>query len=329
MRRRAFLSAGAVASVAWPYRAYSQQNTMSKMCFLTYESGRPEAPSPRFRGFFQRLRELGYVHGESFAIDYIAAEGRTDQYDMLAAKCVRGHPDVIAVSTTPGAVALKRATSTIPIVMVALGDPQGTGLVADLAKPGGNITGTSPMTSGLAAKRLELLKEAVPTISKVLVLTYSADPISPLQVRAMQDVAPKLGLTLLVHDIRSLNEIPAAFALAVRQGADAMTATSESIFRAARERVTGLATNYRLPSIYPFDAFVTESNGMMAYEVSGPELQHRAAEYVDKVLHRHAPAALPVQQPTTIRLVVSLKAANALGLQLPPGILARAHEVIE
>jgi putative tryptophan/tyrosine transport system substrate-binding protein len=190
MRRREFITLLGGATVCGAatssHTAQGQApKKMPRLCFLTFDSGTAQSPSPRFEAFFQGLRELGYVNGETLAIDYLSAEGRTEQYAALAAECVRINPDIIAVTTTPGALALKKTTTTIPIVMVALGDPVGTGIVASLARPGGNITGMSQMTSELAAKRLELLKEAVPGLSRVLALAYLTDPISPLQVQAL------------------------------------------------------------------------------------------------------------------------------------------------
>jgi putative tryptophan/tyrosine transport system substrate-binding protein len=163
-----------------------------RLCFLTFDPGTAQSPSARFDGFFQGLHDLGYVHGQTITIDYLVAAGRSELFPELAAECVRLKADIIVVSTTPAADAAKIATRTIPIVMIALGDPVGTGLVDSLARPGGNLTGMSQMTSGLAAKRLEVLKEAVPAISRVLVLSYLVDPIAPLQVKALKEAAPYL-----------------------------------------------------------------------------------------------------------------------------------------
>ena len=179
-----------------------QSKTIPRLCFLTLEPDTLQTRSPRFDAFFQTLRELGYVDGQSIIIDYLSAEDHGERFPDLAAECLRRKADVIVPSTTPAAQVAKNATSTIPIVMIALGDPVGTGLVNSLAQPGGNITGMSLMIPELATKRLELLKDAVPGISRVLVLTYLVDPIAPLQVKAMKEAAPSLGITLQVHDIR-------------------------------------------------------------------------------------------------------------------------------
>jgi putative ABC transport system substrate-binding protein len=224
---------------------------MQRLCFLTFDPGTAQSPTPRFEAFFQGLRELGSANGETLTIDYLSAKGRTDQYPALAAECVRLNPDVIAVTTTPGAHALKQETATIPIVMVALGDPVGTGIVDSLARPGGNITGMSQMTSELAAKNLELLKEAVPGISRVLVLTYLVDPISPLQVQALKGVAPSLGVTLHIHDIQTADDLPAVFEAGAKERVDGLITTAESILRAERARVTELAGSHKLPRSTP------------------------------------------------------------------------------
>jgi putative tryptophan/tyrosine transport system substrate-binding protein len=325
--RREFLTLLGGAT-AWPHVA-SAKTGMLRLCFLTFDPGTAQSPTTRFRAFFERLRELGYVHGQTLTIDYIASKGHTDQYTALAAACVQGNPDIIAVTTTPGAGALKRATKTIPIVMVALGDPVGTGLVDTLAKPGGNITGMSQMTTRLAVKRLAILKEAVPRISRVLVLAYLADPISPLQVQALTEAAPSLGVTLQIQDIRSPDDLPAAFEAGIKGDVQGLMTTAESIFRDQRAKVSELAARCKIPAIYPYAAFVLDNGGLMAYEVVDSDLHRRAAEYVDRILKGAKPADLPVEQPAKFRLIVNLITANDLKITIPPIFLARADEVIE
>jgi len=329
MRRRAFIAV-ACGALAWPLCAVAQPvKRVPRLCFLTFDPGTPQSPAKRFEAFFERLRELGYVNGETITIDYLHPEGRSDRYPELAAECLHLKPDIIAVTTTPGAQALKNATTAIPIVMAALGDPVGTKLVDSLSRPGGNITGMSQMTSGLAAKRLELLKEAVPELSRVLVLAYLVDPISPLQVQAMKEAAALLGVTLHVIDIKTPDDLPAAFEAGSKVGAQGVLTTAESIFRGARARVTELAARHSLPAVYPYAAFAIENGGLMAYDVTDRDLHRSAADYVDKILKGAKPSDLPVQQPTQFQLVINLKTAKALGLTLPPTLLARADEVIE
>jgi putative tryptophan/tyrosine transport system substrate-binding protein len=329
MRRREFIAAFGGA-VVWPVAPRAQPaKKVPRLCFLTFDPGTAQAPTKRFEAFFERLRELGYVHKQTITIDYLHPEGRSDRYPELVAECLRLKPDIIAVTTTPGARALKDATSTIPIVMVALGDPVGTKLVDDLRRPGGNLTGMSQMTSGLAAKRLEVLKEAIPSISHVLVLAYLVDPISPLQVQALKDVAPGLGITLHVINIKTPDDLAPAFEAGMKAGAQALLTTAESIFRGERARVTELAARHKLPAIYPYAAFATENGGLMAYDVADRDLHRNAADYVDRILKGAKPSDLAVQQPTKFQLVINLRTARSLGLTIPPQLLARADEVID
>jgi putative ABC transport system substrate-binding protein len=269
------------------------------------------------------------VHGRTLAIDYLTADGRGELFPALAAECLRLNADAIAVTTTPAAQAAKRATRTVPIVMVSVGDPVVTGLVECLARPGGNVTGVSTMTSGLAAKRLELLKEAVPQISRVLVLSYVGDPVVPLQVKALQEAAPALGIRLLIREIRTADDLPAAFAAGVKERADGLITTSASIFRVQRARVIELAARHRLPAMYPHSAMADESGGLMAYIVVEPDLQRRAATYVDRILKGAKPADLAVQQPVLFKLVINLKTAKTLGLTISPSFLVRADQVVQ
>ena len=239
--------------LAVPLMSEGQQpNAIPHLCFLTLEPGTLEKRSPRFDAFFQSLRDLGYEDGKSIIIDYLSAEDHGERFPALVAECLRRKADVIVPSTTPAAQVAKNATQTIPIVMIALGDPLGTGLVKNLAHPGGNITGMAQMVPELAVKRLELLKEAAPRISQVLVLTYLVDPIAPLQVMTMKEAAPRLGVSLLVHDIQTADDIPVAFDAAVKEGADGLIVTAESIFVTYRARVSELAAQHRLPAMYPY-----------------------------------------------------------------------------
>jgi putative ABC transport system substrate-binding protein len=187
----------------------------------------------------------------------------------------------------------------------------------------------SQMTSGLAAKRLEVLKEAVPGISRVLVLSYLVDPIAPLQVRALKEAAPTLGVTLLVHDIRTADDLPSAFDAGVKEHAQGLLTTAESIFRLQRARVTELAARHKLPAVYPYSAFAKDSRGLMAYDANDSDMHKRAATYVDKILKGAKPSDLAIQQPTKFDLVVNLKTAKALGLTIPQSLLVRADEIIQ
>ncbi|WP_198030078.1 ABC transporter substrate-binding protein [Bradyrhizobium sp. Tv2a-2] len=312
----------------WPLAAHAQQSKNTpRLCFLTFDPGTLQ--STRFDAFFQALRDLGYVNGETITIDYLSAGGQGERFSALAEECLRLKADIIALSTTPAAQAAKNATRTIPIVMIALGDPVGTGLVDSLARPGGNVTGMSLMVPELAVKRLELLKEGVPSISRVLVLTYLVDPIAPLQVKALNKAAPSLGVTLQIQDIRTADDLPAAFDAGAAAHADGLLTTAESIFVAQRERVNELAIRHRLPSMHPFSIQVTDAGGLMAYDANYPDLQRRAANYVDSILKGAKPTDLAIQQPTKFSLVINLKTAKAIDLTISESFLARADQLIE
>lgn len=303
-----------------------QAGKRPRLCFLTFDPG--TTPASRFNPFFQRLRDLGYVDGRTITIDYLSADGQGERFPALAVECLRLKADIIVVTTTPAAQAAKNATRTIPIVMIPLGDPVGTGLVASLARPGGNVTGQTFMASGLAAKRLALLKEAVPRISQVLVLTYLVDPIAAPQVKELESAARSLGVKLIVQDIRTADDLPAAFDAGIRGRAEGLLTTAESIFAVQSKRVVELAARHRLPGLYPYRV-VVESGGLMAYDSYTPDLLGRTATYVDRVLKGAKPADLPVEQPTKFELVINLKTAKALGLTISPSLLLRADQVIE
>ena len=329
MRRREFIKLFGAITAVWPTVAHAQEpKKIPHLCFLTFDPGTLQSRSPRFDAFFDSLRELGYVNGQTISIDYLSAEGSDERFPDLVSECLRRNAHVIAVSTTPAAQAAKRATRTVPIVMIALGDPVGTGLVESVARPGGNVTGMSMMVPQLAVKRLELLKEAVPKISRVLVLSYLADPIAPLQVAALDKAAPSLGVTLLVRDIRSGADLAAAFDAGVSEHVDGLIMTAESVLVVHSPQISDFAARLRLPAIYPY-AIQAKAGGLMAYDVNIPDLHRNAALYVDKILRGTKPSDLPIQQPAKLSLIINLKAAKALGLKLPPSLLARADEVIE
>ena len=314
MERRAFLTGTGALLLAAPLAAEAQPaRKIPRLCFLTFDPGTPQ--SSRFTPFFQGLRDLGYVDEQTITIDYLSADGRGERFPALAADCLRLKADIVVVTTTPAAQAAKNATRTIPIVMHSLGDPVTTGLVASLARPGGNVTGTTLMASGLAAKRLGLLKEIVPRISRVLVLAYLVDPIAAPQVKELESAAHSLGITLLVHDIRTADDLPAAFDAGAKERAEGVLTTAESIFVAQRNRVVQLAAQHRLPGIYPYRLTV-DAGGLIAYDSYTSDLQRRAAAYVDKILKGAKPGDLPVEQPTKFELIINLKTAKALGLTI-------------
>jgi putative ABC transport system substrate-binding protein len=315
-----------VILLALPLETAQPTTTIPRLCFFAFDPGTLE--SSRFKPFFQGLRDLGWVDGQTITIQYLSADGQGDRFPALVADCLSQKPDIIVATTTPAALAAKSATGSIPIVMYALGDPVRTGLIASLARPGGNITGTTTMATGTAAKRLSLLKEAVPGMSRVLVLSYLVDPIAPFQVKELQSAADSMGLKLLVREVRTADDIPAAFDAGVKDGAQGVLTTLESIFVAERKRLVELSAQYRLPGIY-HSRLVVEAGGLMAYDSFTTAFQVYTATYVDKILKGANPSDLPVQQATDFELIINLKAAKALGLTIPPGLLARADEVIE
>jgi len=322
-----FLGAMAGGLFVAPLAAGAQPaGKIPRLCFLTFDPGTPQ--SSRFGPFFQGLRDLGYVEGQTITIDYLSADGQGERFPSLAADCLRLKADIIVVTTTPAAQAAKNTTRMIPIVLYPLGDPVATGLVASLARPGGNVTGLTYMASGLAAKRLALLKEAVPKISRVLVLSYLVDPIAAPQVKELEHAAHSLGVNLLVRDIRIADDLPAAFDAGARERADGVLTTAESLFIVQRQRVVQLAAQHRMPGLYPFRLMV-DAGGLMAYDSFTSNLQARTATYVDRILKGANPSDLPVEQPTKFELVINLKTAKALGLTIPPSVLGRADQVIE
>ena len=292
------------------------------------QADRPARESTRYKPFFKGLSDLGYVDGQTIIIDYLSADGQGERFPALASECLRLKADIIVATTTPAAKAAKAATRSIPIVMHVLGDPVTTGLVASLNRPGENVTGVTSMASGIAAKRLELLKEAVPKISRVLVLSYEVDPIAPPQLKELDLAAATLGAKLLVFDIRSAVDIQAAFDAGSREGVEGVLTTIESIFATEGKRVVQLALEHGLPGLYPFRPMAT-AGGLMAFNAITSSFQARTAIYVDKILKGANPSELPVEQPTTFELIINLKTAKTLGLTVPLSLIVRADEVIE
>jgi putative tryptophan/tyrosine transport system substrate-binding protein len=328
LRRRDLITLLGGAAAMWPRVASAQMpKKIPRLCFLTFD---PMTTVPtRFAAFFEGMRNLGYVNGQSISIDFLSAEEQSDRFPALAAECVRLKADLIVGTSTPAVQAAKQATRTIPILFPGLGDPVGTGLVDSLAQPGGNVTGMSVMFPELAAKRLTLLTQAVPGMSRVLVLSYLTDPIAQLQVQALQNTARALGVTLNVQDIRTGGDLPAAFERGAKESPEGLITTAASIFVVIGAQVTELAARHRLPAMYHNLLQVTDHGGLMAYASDANDVYRRAAAYADRILKGAKPADLPVQQPTTFEFVINLKTAKTLGLILPPGVVALADRVIE
>ena len=278
--------------------------------------------------FQQGLVELGYVEGRSIAIEYREAQGKYERLPDLAAELVRLKVDVIVGATVPTIQAARQATKTIPIVMTLIADPVATGLVANVARPAGNITGLSTMAPDLMGKQLELLREVLPKASRVAVLWNPANPSNALQLREAQDAARALGVRLQPLEVRDPTEFEKAFAAMTRERAGALLVLSDSTLLTQRERIADLAAKSRLPAVSGMRAHA-EAGGLIAYGANIFDIWRRAATYVDKILKGAKPGDLPVEQPTKFELVINLKTAKALGLTIPQALLIRADEIIQ
>ena len=274
------------------------------------------------------LRELGYVEGQNIALEPRWAEGKYDRYPSLAADLVRSKVDVIVAWSGLATKAAQEATRTIPIVMSLVNDPVGSGLVASLARPGGNVTGTTVVAPDVVGKRLELLREVVPKVSRVAVLQHPDNPASASMVREAEAAARALGVRLQILGVRNPAEIDSAFAAMTRERAGALLTLSDAIFDTQQRLILELAAKRRLPTIFG-DRQYAEAGGLAAYGADLLDLERRAATYVDKILKGAKPAEMPVEQPTKFEFVINLKTAKALGLTIPSSLLQRADRVIE
>jgi putative ABC transport system substrate-binding protein len=325
MKRREFITLLGGAAAAWPLVARAQQSgKLPTIGFLGATTA--SFQSQHIAAFVRRLRELGWIEGHTVAIEYRWAEGRPERFAEIATEFVRLKVDVIV--TLGGAVlAAKQATSVIPIVFAAAGDPVGGGLVASLARPGGNITGLSVQAPDLAGKRLELLREIFPDVRRLAIIGNVEYAATVLEMGEAQAAARTLGLEVVRSEIRRAEDIAPAFE-ALKGVADALYVVVDLLVNTNRARIHTLAMSARLPAIYNAKEHV-EAGGLMSYGPNFPDLYRRAAEYVDKILRGAKPGDIPVEQPTKFELVVNLTTAKALGLTVPPALPARADEVIE
>jgi putative ABC transport system substrate-binding protein len=315
------------AAAAWPLAARAQQSAkVPRIGFLGNSTATLEANL--LGPFREGLRELGYQEGRNLAIEFRWADGTYERFPALIAELIALNVDLIVTAGTPASLAVKKATTSTPLVMVAVGDPVATGLVATLARPGGNITGLTSISSEMEGKRLELLKEAVPSISHVAVLWNAISPIQIIDERETQAAAQTLGVKVLSLGVRSTEEIEDAFAAIIRERPGGLLVLADRLFLHNRARIMSFAAQNRLPGVYAYREFV-EAGGLMAYGPSYADMHRRAAWYVDRILKGTKPADLPVQAPAKFELVVNLRAAKALGVSLPPQLLGRADEVIE
>jgi putative tryptophan/tyrosine transport system substrate-binding protein len=326
MKRRQLIALLGWAA-AWPLAAGAQQ-VGKRYIVGIISAGGGDAQAAMASAFRDGLRELGWVEGKNVAFENRNAENRLERLPELAADLVRLKVDVIAADGTLAPLAAKQATTTIPIVMTTAGDPLGSGLVASLSHPGGNVTGMSLMAPDLGAKRLELLKELLPRVSRVAVLWNAANPYSALVFKQTQDGGRTLGIDVLSLDVRGPDDFDGTFEVARRLRPDALITVEDPLTGGHRKRIADFLAGQQLPSLHGIREFVT-AGGLISYGANVTDLSRRAAYYVDKIFKGAKPADLPVQQPTKFELVINLKAAKALGLTIPPSLLTRADEVIE
>ena len=327
MRRRDFTVLLVAGTAMWPSRVYAQQPRKLPRIGVLLPGG-PASSSPRTKAFLDGLKDLGYVEGNTIAIEWKWGDDRVDTFPERAAELVRSNVEVIVTGGTPAAKALKAATQTIPIVMAVVGDPVGAELVDNLARPGANVTGFSIVAPELGTKRLELLKEIVPNLSSIAVLSNPKNPQSKIEMKEMETAAQAMGLQLYPAETSSEAGLEDAFAAINKAGAQALILLTDSIFFSERKRTVDLASKHRLPGVYFFPIFV-EEGGLLSYGPSDADLFRRAAGYVDRILKGTKPSELPVEQPTKFDLYINLKAAKTLGVTIPESFLARADKVIE
>jgi putative ABC transport system substrate-binding protein len=301
-----------------------QPNKVPRIGFLV--AGSPSNTSLNIEAFRQGLRELGYIEGKNITIEYRHAEGVAKRFPILVAELLRLDIDII-VATGPTIVAAKNATKTIPLVMTNYGDPVGTGVVASLARPGGNVTGLSSFSSELGGKRLQLLKEAFPRVSRVAVLWDPANVANALWLEETKVAAKALRVTLQPLEVHAPNDFDLTFSAIKRERAGAVIVVRNPLTSTHRSRISDFAAQSRLPAIYSDSDFV-DAGGLMSYGPNYNDLYRRAATYVDKILKGAKPADLPVEQPTKFEFVINLKTAKQIGLTIPPNVLARADRVI-
>jgi putative tryptophan/tyrosine transport system substrate-binding protein len=325
MRRRDFIKVVACSAITWPRAAHAQQSTMPVVGFLV--AGTPLSHGQWAAAFVQRLRELGWIEGHTVVIEVRWAEGRTERFAEIASELVRLNVGVIVTSGTTAVAAVRKATSLIPIVFAGVGDPVGTGLIASLAQPGGNVTGLSMQGPDVAAKRLELLREVVPGLRRVAIMANVGNPFSALELGEVQAAAGTLGLELVTLEIRQTQDIVPAFE-ALKGRSEALYVLTDPLVNSNRTRINTLALGARLPTIYNLQEGV-EAGGLMSYGPNVPDLFRRAADFVDKILRGAKPADIPVEQPTKFELVINLTTAKVLGLKIPESFLLRADKVIE
>jgi putative ABC transport system substrate-binding protein len=325
VRRREFIKVVVASAGGWPLTAHAQQaGKLQTIGFLG--AATPGAWGPYTAAFVARLRELGWIEGRTVAIDYRWAEGRPERYAAIATEFVQRRVDIIVTSGT-AAGAAKQATSAIPIVFAVAVEPLSSGLVSNLARPGGNLTGLSSQTGDLGGKRLDLLREVVPNLRQLAIIGNAGYSAAVQEMGEVQAAAKSLGLEVVTVEVRRAEDFEPAFER-LKNRADALYVSSESLISANRTRLVILSLAARMPTMYGEQLHV-EAGGLMSYGANLPDLFRRSAEYVDKILRGTKPGDLPVEQPTKFDLAINLITAKALGLSVPPTLLTRADHVIE
>jgi len=329
MDRRRFLLSSLAVALATPRRAGAQPAGGSYRVGILSNVPISNPRGARLWGeFAQALRDLGYVEGRNLTIENLSSDGRYDQLPALAAELVRRKVDVIVAPAAQNVIAARQASATIPIVMVGVGDPIGSGLAASLARPGGNVTGTSFLTSAMVGKQLEMLALIVPQARRLAILVNPTNPGMGLLLEQAKSATQALGVQLQAVEARSAGELDAAFATVTRERAGGVFVPWDGTFIVRLRQIVSLAARARVPVLYGERGYV-EAGGLACYGPSAIESNRRAASYVDKILKGAKPAELPIEQPTQFELVINLKTAKALGLTIPPSLLARADQVIE
>jgi len=324
MRRRSFIALLGSAAVAWPLVARAQQ--ADKLAHIGFLSG-GAGPNPNIYGFQHGLRQLGYIEGQNLVLIYRWAAGEPRRFVDLARELLELNVDLLASHSTEAITAIRSLNAAIPVVMTAISDPIGNGLVTSFARPGGNTTGVTLFSNELAGKRLDMLKEVVPQLTRVAILAERDRPPTATLVSETQAAAHALRLALQIFEVRP-EEIADAFQSIGKERADALIVQQNLSFTGHLRQIADLAISHRLPTVHPTREFV-EAGGLLAYGPSLFALGERAAWYVDRILKGTKPADLPVEQPTKFELILNLKTAKALGLDVPPSLLATADEVIE
>jgi putative ABC transport system substrate-binding protein len=326
MRRRDFVALLGGAAAAWPLAARAQQSAMPVIGFLS--SGSPGALRDALSAFHQGLSGEGFVQNQNVTIEYRWAEGDYNRLPSLAAELVRRPLSLIVAMPTQSALAAQAATASLPIVFYTGGDPIELGLVTSFNRPGRNLTGVSQFSGVLGPKRLELVRELVPTARKIAVLVNPDSPISESQIKNAQETARALSIQLVILKARAESEIEAAFRAVIDQGANGLVVEGDSFFNSRRDKFVSVAARYEIPTVYEFREFVL-GGGLCSYGVSNADAFRQVGVYAGRILKGEKAADLPVVQPTKFELAINLKAAKALHLEIPPILLARADEVIE